>query len=239
MNISSGALVVNIFISWKPLYLNFAHYSWNLQYPLYQSSILTTSQANTIDAFEVLACGNPTHNLEVVSTPKQTTITLLLAMSIFSQSRLGVCERLYPFQCYSLIVMCFPHPYSSDIVNNNPSVLDLGPQLYGKDILAGVFIFPSPLFTLAVCMHSLMVAVPCFSQVLSASKSLLRVGLCDPSKLISVDFSWTTQLYFCSFLAWLSAFFSLIWFLDFLTHLSFLWHINTLPPKSSMAYQRP
>lgn len=44
--------------------------------------------------FAGLACGNPTHNLEVVSAPKPTTITQLLAAGIFSQSRLGVCERL-------------------------------------------------------------------------------------------------------------------------------------------------
>lgn len=104
---------------------------WISEYLLYQSSIHTRSQANTIHAFEVLACGNPSHNLEVVSTPKPTTITLLLAMSIFSQSRFSVCKRLYPGQCCSLILTCFSRPCSSDIisdVNNRPSVSALGPN---------------------------------------------------------------------------------------------------------------
>jgi len=60
---------------------------------LYQSSIQTTCLANSMHAFEVLARGNTSHNLEVVSTPQTTTITLFLAVSIFSQSRLGVYKR--------------------------------------------------------------------------------------------------------------------------------------------------
>lgn len=68
--------------------------------------ITTTSQANAIYAFEVLACGNPTHNLEVVSSPKPTTITLLSVMSIFSQSRLCVCKRLPLLSWSELLSYC-------------------------------------------------------------------------------------------------------------------------------------
>lgn len=63
---------------------------WISKYLFYRSS----SQVNGVLGFKVFPCGDPSHNLETVSTPKPTTITLLWAMSIFSKSRLDVCERL-------------------------------------------------------------------------------------------------------------------------------------------------
>lgn len=70
--------------------------------------------------FEILACGNPTHNLEVVCAPKPTTITLLLAMSIFSQSRLGVCERL-PFLSRSVLLSHCNILLTSTLFRHRPS----------------------------------------------------------------------------------------------------------------------
>lgn len=132
-----------------------------------QSSIRTTDQANTIHAFEVLACGNPNHNLEVVSTPKPTAITLLLAMSIFSPSRLGVCERL-PFLSWSVLLSHFNMLLTS-ILFRLSSQTSTTTRLFtasGPNSTAAlswpVFLFSLHPSTL-VCMCHLMAAIPFIS----------------------------------------------------------------------------
>lgn len=122
-NVSNTNLsFVLYYLQWTSLhYKTLITNPWISENLLCQSSIHTTGQANTVHAFafEVLACGNPTHNLEVVSTPKPTTITLLLAMSIFSQSRLGVCERLL-FLSWSVLLSYCNMPLMSVLLRHRP-----------------------------------------------------------------------------------------------------------------------
>lgn len=95
------------------------------------------SQPNTMHAFEILACGNPSHNLEVVCAPKPTTITQLLAMCIFSQSTsLCVCDARVPVSIALSFETCFSRPRSLQTspqtsTTAGPFGADRGPRLYG------------------------------------------------------------------------------------------------------------
>lgn len=109
-----------------------------------------------------LNCGNLTHNLEVVSTPKPTTITMFLAMSIFSQSRLGVCEQLafYPGQ------LLVSHVHTLQTSSQTSTTTRLSHR-----VLAGVLLFTPPIDILGVCLHSPVAAIPSIPLVSSASQA--------------------------------------------------------------------
>lgn len=102
-------------------------------------------------AFEVLACGNPSHNLEVVCAPKPTTITQLLAMGIFSQSTsLCVCDARVLVSVALSFETCFSRPRSLQTspqtsTTAGPSGADRGPGCTACNIMAGILIFLPPL----------------------------------------------------------------------------------------------
>ncbi len=208
---------------------------WIFEYLLYQSSIHTASQANTIHAF---ACGNPTHNLEVVSTPKPTTITLLLAMSIFSQSRLGVCKQL-PFLSWSVLLSHCNMLLTSILFKHRPRrqqqpvCLGLRPPTVRQQHLGQCA-------HSHYCMSRLMAAIPCIPLVLSASKGHLGMGFCNATK---PNWRWFrlhhNPFNFFSFGAWLSLFCPCCDSSILLNDLSVLQHISTPILNPSMACQRP
>lgn len=182
---------------------------WISEYLLYQSSIHTASQANTIHAF---ACGNPTHNLEVVSTPKPTTITLLLAISIFSQSRLGVCEQL-PFLSWSVLLSHCDMPLTSMLFKHRPRrqqqavCLGLRPQLYGSDVLASVLILTTVWVVWCLPFH----AFPWSCQLVN---DIWERASVTPPNLIGAGFGCTTYLLFFQLWCMIIFVLPLMWFLD-------------------------
>lgn len=85
----------------------------------YQSTSSTTIQADTIMPWWYLPVeiqAAPNSKLEVVSTPKVTTIALFLTMSIFSQSGLGVCKHFHPGQHCFLSQTWLSHRCSTDFI---------------------------------------------------------------------------------------------------------------------------
>lgn len=156
-------------------------------------------------------------------------------MSILSQSRLGVCDRL-PLLPWSVLLSDCDKSHMSKLFRHclkhkqPPISLRLRPQMH-SDMLADFLIFAPPLDILGVCiawwLPFLAFLMPC-----QPVWHIWEWASVTPPKL--VGFRWIIWTHFFPWLCWLFLCFEVIFF-----YLSVRQHINTPLQKSLMAFEKP